>query len=132
MPTSKHANKPVRIDKEVIFLLCAAASAINGIHNKISMGGFVNPISQARCSKLRQASQIEVVISRHQIKNPLGTYKSSQKNISDEISKKQVKKGPKINVLNGVSSEIGNPHPMRNGREMNDIKSCSCMFFRKD
>jgi hypothetical protein len=52
--------------------------------------------------------------------------------MSDEISKKQVKNGPKISVLMGVSSEIGNPQPIKNGREMKDIKSCSCMLLRSD
>lgn len=56
---------------------------------------------------------------------PLGMYNNSKKNMSDEISKKHVKKGPKISVLTGVNKEIGNPHPIKKGKEMNDIKSCN-------
>jgi len=95
----------------------------------MSIGGFVNPISHARCSRLRHASQVLVTTSRHHMGHALGRYKSSKKKIRDEMRRKQVKKGPKIRVLNGVSIEIGNPQPMRNGREMNDINSCSWMLF---
>ena len=41
----------------------------------------------------------------------------------DETSKKQVRNGPKIRVLIGVNSEIGNPHPIKNGNEIKDIKN---------
>ena len=52
--------------------------------------------------------------------------------MSDEISKKQVKNGPKIRVLMGVRREIGNPHPIKNGNEIKDIKSCSSILLRND
>jgi hypothetical protein len=122
----------VRSGIEVIFLLCTAAKAISGMRARTIMGGLVNPISQARCSRLRHASQMEVTSSRSQMSNALGRYKSSKKKIRDEISKKQVKNGPKIRVLKGVSREIGRPQPMRKGRDMNDMKSCSCMLLSSD
>jgi hypothetical protein len=50
----------------------------------------------------------------------------------DDINKKQVKKGPKISVLTGITKEIGNPQLIRKGKEMNDIKSCSCIFLKSD
>ena len=50
----------------------------------------------------------------------------------DEISKKQVRNGPKIRVLIGVKREIGNPHPIKKGNEMNVMNSCNCMLLRND
>jgi hypothetical protein len=37
-----------------------------------------------------------------------------------------------MSVLTGVSREIGSPQPIKNGKEMNDIKSCNCMLLRSE
>jgi hypothetical protein len=43
-----------------------------GIRRRIIIGGFANPMSQARCSRFRQVSQIEVISSTIQISAALG------------------------------------------------------------
>lgn len=52
--------------------------------------------------------------------------------MSEDTNKKQVKNGPKISVLIGVNKEIGNPHPIKKGSEMNDINSWSCILLSND
>lgn len=132
MVTSSTVSNNERIDMVVMRLLCEAASAMQGISRRMIIGGFIKPISHARCSKLRHASHKEVNCSKHQIKKELGRYNNSKKKMIDERSKKQLKKGPKISVLMGDKREMGNPHPIKNGREMNDIKSCNCMLLSND
>ena len=105
---------------------------MKGISTIINIGGFGKAISHARCSKLRHANHAEVIFSKHQIKAPFGRYKSSKKKIRDEISRKQVKNGPKMRVLIGLKSETGRPQAMRNGSEIKDIKSCSWMLLSND
>lgn len=100
--------------------------------HKIIIGGLVKPISHARCSKLRHASQKAVTFSRHHTNMPLGRYKSSKKKMHDEITKKTVKNGPKISVLIGVRIEMGRPHAIKNGNDIKDIKSCSWMLLSSD
>lgn len=51
----------------------------------------------------------------------------------EEMSKKQVKKGPKSKVLIGLKRETGRPQAIKNGNDIKLIKSCNCillsMFF---
>src|SRR5436190_1454588 len=102
------------------------------MRGRIIIHGLGKAISHARCSKLRKKNQKELIFSRIIIKSEFGKEHTSRKKISDEISKKQVKTGPKISVLRGVKIDRGNPHAMRNGREIKEIKSCNCMLFMRD
>ena len=96
------------------------------------MGGLQKPISQLRCSNPKHASHRAVTFSRHHTSKLLGRYKSSKKNINDEISKKQVKNGPKMRVLMGDIAETGSPQAIKKGSDINDMKSCSCMLLSSD
>src|SRR5438105_2030574 len=100
-------------------------SAMRGIKRITNKGGLQNPISQLRCSKPKQRHHRYVTFSSPHIKIPLGMYKSSQKKINDEISKKQLKNGPNIRVLMGDIREIGNPHAIKKGKDMKEIKICN-------
>jgi hypothetical protein len=107
-------------------------SAIIGIQKMIGNDGLQKPVSHARCSKPKQAIHKAVTFSRNQIGKLLGRYKSSKKKIIEEISKKQVKNGPKRRVLTGLTSEIGRPQAIKKGKDIKDIKSCNCMLFKSD
>lgn len=96
----------------------------------MNIDGLGKPISHAFCSNPKHVIQKAVIFSRSQIKRSLGKYNSSKKKINDEISKKQVRNGPKRRVLIGLKREIGSPQAIKKGRDIKDIKSCNWMLLR--
>ena len=67
-----------------------------------------------------------VIFSSIQIKKLLGMCKSSEKKMRDEQSKNTVKKGPNIRLPIIVIKDKGSPQATRTGREIKEIKNCTC------
>src|SRR5579871_4317980 len=101
------------------------ARATIGIRRITNKGGLQNPMSQLRCSKPKQVRHRIVIFSRIHTKISLGIYKSSQKKINEETSKKQLRNGPNIRVLMGDIRETGNPHAIKKGKDIKEINSCN-------
>src|SRR5579872_5793751 len=116
--------------RPVIFLLCIVAMVTMTMATRIKLEGLIKPISHELCPHLRLQNHRVTICSRSQMGMLLGRWRSSRKNIREDTSKNPVKKGVKSMVDSGLTNERGNPHTIKKGNDIKEIKSCSWMLFR--
>jgi hypothetical protein len=100
-------------------------NAHNGMSTNIHNDGLTKPISQELLYQSSTNDHQAVITSRPHTHTPLGIPRSSVKKINDESKRNIVSTGLKTKFATGVSNEIGKPHTIRIGNEINERNSCN-------